>query len=73
MIDSGRPVALSVAVMAHPARAAFVDELTGLLDRPAKVVWDERQDRWDTGRRAMLAYDPACTHHLVVLDVRGGR
>lgn len=59
---------ISVAIMAHPARAEYVEELQGRLDRPAKVVWDERQDRWDTGRRSMLAYDPSASHHLVVQD-----
>lgn len=54
--------------MAHHTREEFVAELLDLLDRPAKVVWDERDDRWDTGRRAMLAFDPAATHHLVIQD-----
>jgi hypothetical protein len=63
----GTPV-ISVAVMAHPSRDAFIPDLLAALDRPAEVVWDQKQDRWDTGRRAMLAYDPAATHHLVVQD-----
>lgn len=61
-------VRLSAAVMAHPSRAPLVDELLGWLDRPVEVVWDRRSDRWDTGRRAQLAYDPQATHHLVVQD-----
>lgn len=59
---------LSVAIMAHPKRAEFIPELEAALDRPAKVIWDEKNDRWDTGRRAMLAYDPAADAHLVVQD-----
>jgi len=59
---------VSVAVMAHPRREAFIPSLLDALDRPAEVVWDQRNDRWDTGRRSMLAYDPAATHHLVVQD-----
>ncbi len=62
-------VTLSVAVMAHPAREAMVAELLewlGWSDLP--VVWDERNDRWDTGRRSMLAFDPAATHHVVIQD-----
>jgi hypothetical protein len=59
---------LSVAVMAHPKRADMVDELVAALDRPSKVVWDEIQDRHDTGIRALEAYDPACSHHLVLQD-----
>lgn len=59
---------LSVAVMAHPRRAAYVDELVDALDRTPKVVWDEINDRHDTGVRALEAYDPQATHHLVVQD-----
>lgn len=59
---------LSCAVMAHPKREGMVAELLTMLDRPVPVVWDEIQDRHDTGIRAMTAYDPACTHHLVIQD-----
>ena len=58
---------LSVAVMAHPQRAEFIPELLESLGQ-GTVVWDEINDRWDTGRRAMLAYDPFATHHVVVQD-----
>lgn len=61
-------VTVSVAVMAHPTRRRFVDELLTRLDRPATVVWDQRNDRWDTGRRSMLAHDPDASHHLVIQD-----
>lgn len=61
-------VALSAVIMAHPRRRVFVDELRARLDRPVEVVWDRRDDRWDTGRRAMLAYDRGATHHLVLQD-----
>lgn len=60
---------LSVRVMAHPKRERFIPPL---LDRLGigddRVVWDRRDDRWDTGRRAMLACDSDATHHLVVQD-----
>lgn len=59
---------VSVAVMAHPKRATFVPHLVKSLDAEATVVWDEHNDRWDTGRRAMLAFDPSTTHHLVIQD-----
>lgn len=62
------PVVLSVAVMAHPSRKAFVQQLLERLDAPAEVVWDQRGDRWDTGRRSLLAADPSATHHLVIQD-----
>lgn len=61
-------VRLSVAVMAHPSRAAQVEALMARMDRPAEVVWDRINDRWDTGRRSQLAYNPNATHHLVVQD-----
>lgn len=60
---------LSVSVMAHRKRERFIPPL---LDRLGigddRVVWDRRDDRWDTGRRSMLAHDPDATHHLVVQD-----
>lgn len=59
---------LSVAVMAHPSRRAAVDDLIAGLDVEPDVVWDRINDRWDTGRRALAAYDPAASHHLVVQD-----
>ena len=61
-------VSLSVAMMAHPKRADQVKTILAQLDRETPVVWDERDSRWDTGKRAMLAYDPACTHHAVIQD-----
>lgn len=59
---------LSAAVMAHPRRAAQVDELRSRLDRPVPVVWDQINDRHDTGVRALEAFDPTASHHLVVQD-----
>jgi hypothetical protein len=63
-------IRVGVAVMAHRKREAFIPELLASLDRPAEVVWDQRDDRWDTGRRSMLAHrnDPEATHWLVVQD-----
>jgi hypothetical protein len=61
-------VKVSHAIMAHPARQQFVEQLqaTQLADVP--VVWDRANDRWDTGRRSMLAYDPTADWHVVVQD-----
>jgi hypothetical protein len=59
---------LSAAIMAHPKRADMVAELQTWLDRPVEVVWDKINDRYDTGARAMAAFDPAATHHLVIQD-----
>ena len=61
-------VRLSAAVMAHPSREAMVAELVDALDRPVEVVWDEINDRHDTGLRALRAADRSCTHHLVIQD-----
>lgn len=63
-----RRVRLSVAVMAHRSRTKMVDDLLDRLDRPATVVWDQINDRHDTGARSMEAFDPKCTHHLVIQD-----
>lgn len=53
--------------MAHPDRAEWVEQL--MRDFPqATVAWDERNEEWHTGRRALLAYDPSATHHLVLQD-----
>lgn len=60
-------IRLSVAIMAHPDRKKQVDHVQSAIGR-VPVVWDEKQDRWDTGRRSMLAFDPGCTHHLVIQD-----
>jgi hypothetical protein len=57
---------ISVAIMAHPRRATLVDRLTSVIE--AEVVWDRKNDRRDTGRRAWLAHDPGATHHLVLQD-----
>lgn len=61
-------IRLSAAIMAHPARAVMVDDLLGRLDREVPVVWDQIQDRHDTGIRAIEAFDPTATHHLVLQD-----
>lgn len=66
----GQPpqISISVAIMSHPRRRRFVGQLRSKLDRPATAVWDRYNDRWDTGRRSLLAYDPQATHHCVIQD-----
>lgn len=61
-------IKLSAAIMAHPGRAAMVERLQGRLDREVPVVWDQKNNRWHTGRRSLLAYDPEASHHVVVQD-----
>lgn len=58
---------ISAVIMAHKRRAPFVEQLLKQLGS-IEVIWDERDDRWDTGRRALLAFDPAADWHLVVQD-----
>lgn len=55
---------ISVVIMAHPKRERYVARMR----LRAPVVWDERNDVWDTGRRALLAFKPEATHHLVIQD-----
>lgn len=61
-------ISVSVAVMAHPSRQKMVGGLLDALDRPAQVVWDMHNDRWETGTRALQTYVPNSTHHLVIQD-----
>lgn len=63
-----RVITLSAVMMAHPKRAGQVREITEELGQDIPVIWDEINNRWDTGRRSMLAYDPACSHHMVIQD-----
>lgn len=58
---------VSMAIMAHPKREHHVKELQKKLPG-VPVIWDEINDRWHTGRRAMLAFDPDADKHLVVQD-----
>jgi len=53
--------------MAHPKRSRYVPDLERQLPG-ATVVWDKINNRWDTGRRSMAAYDPEADWHLVVQD-----
>jgi hypothetical protein len=55
--------------MAHKKRAHLVPELVerlGLTDDD--VIWDRRNDRWDTGRRAWEAIDQSAQWGMVVQD-----
>lgn len=61
--------------MAHPVRAAMVDELVASLDRRPVVAWatnslpsKNTEDRWATGRAAWEARGADATHHLVIQD-----
>lgn len=59
---------ISYAVMAHPSRGELVGHLMNALGLPARVIYDESNNEWDTGRRALLAYDPEAEWHTVIQD-----
>ena len=56
----------SFTVMAHPVRRVFAESLR--LQLGARIVYDEQQSRWDTGRRAWLLHDAEASHHAVIQD-----
>lgn len=53
-------------VMAHPKREQWALELSSQLS--CDVTWDEKNDRHDTGLRAIRAYDKSADYHCVVQD-----
>lgn len=60
---------VSVVVMAHRKREAYIPGLLAALDRPAEVVWDAGDNnRWNTGRRAWQAVDRSTSHGLTIQD-----
>lgn len=52
--------------MAHPSRSHLYEPLSEKLG--IGITLDSRDDRWDTGRKSLLAYDSEATHHLVIQD-----
>lgn len=66
---------LSVSIMAHPDRAARVDELRAALEAPVPVAWDtegpptrDPERLWRTARRAWGLHDPGADWHLLLQD-----
>src|SRR5690554_7753472 len=60
---------ISISIMAHPDRAYLIDSLyKKLLPIESKVVWDEKNNIWDTCRRAWLTHDAQSDYHLVIQD-----
>jgi hypothetical protein len=60
---------LSVKIMAHKKRAEYIPHLVqqlGITD--ADVIWDRKENRWDTGRRAWQAIDQSAQWGMVVQD-----
>lgn len=65
-----RPVTdprLSFTIMAHRKRESWIPEIQQQLEG-CDVTWDKFNDRHETGLRAISAYDPDATHHIVVQD-----
>lgn len=58
--------------MAHPSRAHYVPYLQEKLRQPGgaevPVAMDEKQNIWDTCRRAWLLHDPTADYHFVIQD-----
>lgn len=55
--------------MAHPARKQLVGSLLNQLSPlPVPVAWDEKNNIWDTCRRAWLLHDKESDWHLVLQD-----
>lgn len=52
--------------MAHRKREQWAAELAAQTGWP--IVWDTKNDVWDTARRAWLRYDPDAAHHVVIQD-----
>jgi hypothetical protein len=52
--------------MAHPKRREWAEELAAQI--PATITWDEKNDRHDTGLKAIKAHGVNVTHHCVVQD-----
>lgn len=60
---------LSVKIMAHEKRAQFIPGLVeqlGITDDD--VIWDQKNNRWDTGRRAWEAIDQTADWGCVIQD-----
>lgn len=60
---------ISVAVMAHRSRENLVAELAQSIDSDVvEVAWDERNNEWDTARRALLLGTKYIARYHVVLQ-----
>lgn len=66
---------LSAAIMGHPVRRRYVNQLRAQLDRDVPVIYDENpipsadpKQRWRVARRAWEAHDPDADWHLVLQD-----
>ena len=58
---------VSISIMAHPQRKAYIPYLESKLGK-VPIAWDEGRGIWDTCRRAWLMHDPLADYHIVVQD-----
>lgn len=58
---------LNIVIMAHPSREKIIPELQARLFNDT-IVWDEKNDIWDTCKRAWLAVDRRYKYGLVIQD-----
>jgi hypothetical protein len=65
-LDSYAGRSVSYTIMAHKKREAWAKELAEQLS--CDITWDEKNDRHDTGIRAINAYEKGVTHHCVIQD-----
>lgn len=61
-------VKLSITIMAHPERKHFIPYLQERIGGDVPVIFDEKQNIWDTCRRAWLAQDMSADYGLVIQD-----
>lgn len=52
--------------MAHPSRAKWAEELSKQLK--AKIVWDQKNDVWDTCKRAWQAHEMTADWAITIQD-----
>lgn len=59
---------LSIVIMAHPKRAHLIPALHKALGKKVPVVFDEKENIWDTCRRSWLAHDMRADYGIVIQD-----
>lgn len=74
-VTSRKQMRLSAAIMAHPVRAEYAEQVQASLDRSVDIVYDsnpvpsaDKMQRWATGRSCWEAFDPSADWHLVLQD-----
>lgn len=61
---------IEAIIMAHPKRKDNVNKLFLQLtkDFPTKIIWDKKNNEWDTGKRCLEAATSACDWTLIIQD-----